>query len=213
MKMKIKRLRDRNGGFVSIVVGILVLTVGGFVVYELYQLAKHVKPVQYNDPTENTNDVTTYYTYGGSKTAAVKASNVTYSQPMYLIQGIVPNAFTFQYKVMPCSNGLSATLVVGTNLMDGRDTELVNNEDEYKIKFEIGSQTHIEDYDAVTGDLISETITPIYTGDPCTVVVQRMNTYIWENIATNSPCTVGAICAFSDTNSPADHAVYRLEIQ
>ena len=212
MKIILSR-KHHQAGFMGIVLGILVLALGGVAIYKLYQVAKHMKPVQYNDPTENTNDVTTLYTYGGSKTASVKPTLISYSEPAYLIQPEQPSSFTFQYKVMPCSNGLTARIVTGTNLMDGQVTELVNNDSEYKITFDVGSQNYTEDYDANTGETISEVITPAYTGAPCFVIVQRMTTYIWENVSTNDPCDVGSIYTFSDPNPPSDHAIYRLEIQ
>lgn len=206
--MKIKLSQNRQAGFIGIVLGILVLAVGGFVIYKLYQVAKHIKPAPTND-----NDASTYYTYGGDRPSNIKNS---YSQPAYLnrqlSKPLLPS-FTFQYRIMADSNNvLDADLVVGTNLMDGQVTELINNDAEYKISFIVGGQTYVEDCDAVTGDTISEEISPAYTGNPCTVIVQRMTTYVWESIVTNYPCAVGSVNTFTDIDPPSNHAVYRLEL-
>ena len=210
MKIQLS-IRRRESGLIGIVIGIIVATVFGIIIYELYQLAKHIKPIQFNAPGE-TNDVAVYYTYAGNRAAGAKTP--AWSQPAYLVEPDPVNQFTFQYKVMVDGNGVpDATLVIGTNLMDGVVTTLINNDAEYEITFQVGSQTYVEDYDAVTGDTINESITPPYAGGPCSVVVQRMTTYLWENIATNDPCTVGSIYTFSDSNPPSSHAVYRLQIQ
>lgn len=208
--MKITHSRNRSG-FVYIILSIIVAIVAGVIIYGLVRLIHLLN----NKPK---NDDTTYYSDGdgtvwsaiptGQTNQPPKATNITPAD-------LLPCSFcTFQYRVMVDSNNIPCTtLVMGTNMVDGGITVLINTPDEYEISFIVAGQSYVEDYDAVTGETISETISPAYTGSPFVSVVQRMSPGGWQDIDTNTDCEVGTIYTFTDPTPPADAGFYRLMIQ
>jgi hypothetical protein len=202
-----------NKGFIEIVIALLVLAIGAFVIYQLLGVIH-----KWNNRPKN--DDTTIYEYpDGSVSSSLVAAGVTNhpaipTQDAVLPSSLTTNSFcTFQYRVLVDSNGVPyTTLVMGTNMMDGQVTELINTTNEYAVTFVVGSQVYYQDYDANTDEAISDTVTPAYTGDPFIATVQRSTNSIWRDIFTNDPCQAGIIYTFTDPQPPACSATYRLKL-
>jgi len=210
MKISVGKNKSEQG-FVYIILSLIVIIVVGTMVYQVARLLHKV-----NDKPKN--DDTTYYSTGdGTTWSAINTSDTNPPANPFLLTpaDLTTNSFcTFQYKVLVDTNDIPfTTLVMGTNMVDGTITALIDTPEEYEITFTIGSQVYIEDYDAVSGGLLNESVTDAYQGDPCVAIVQRDDGSGWQDISTNDPCNVGLIYTFTDPQPPCDHALYRLKIQ
>ncbi len=209
MKITINRHGGQRG-IIFVILSILVAVFLGVIVYGIYRIT-HL-------PTKSPkNDDVTYYSDGQGNTWSaieVNDTNPPPNQTLVIPADLTTNSFcTFQYKLLVDTNDIPfTTLVMGTNMIDGTITALIDTPEEYEITFTVGSQVYIEDYDAVSGGVIGSSVTPAYSGDPYVTIYQRNTGTGWQCIDTNADCEVGTIYTYTDPNPPADHALYRIEI-
>lgn len=209
--MKIILSANRRGGFIGIVLGLLVAVIGTVVIYKLVYLMKNSKPYNpggvMNDDTNNVTE--TDYLHPTNDNGVVYAwTNIVITDLPSSPSGYSVN---LQYLAKVINDIPSGQIQIGNSMVEGQVFVLTNTENEYKIQFTLGPETDTDDF---FSDGTPDNFRVYqYAGLPLIVTIQRStNCCEWSDIFTNSSCGVGQVNNFTDSNAPFYHASYRIKI-
>lgn len=184
------RLRQRAFA-VELVIAILVIVIGGYVIYKLARLIRNI------DKNSNTNTVQQGYAtnYGGYIPITLPAT--IKGVPDYFAGQDSLDNHTFSFNYTVCPSGATAILV--------------NNTNEYKVMVNLTSNLLVMDYLIHTDGSYTEIDTTNAVVDA--VVLKSTNMVAWQSIATNHNIDPSQTYLFTDTNAVSACGYYLIQTQ